>query len=151
MQVIFMRHGEAQNYNDNDAERQLTQLGQQQAAETAQHLLSQYQPDAFVVSPYVRAQQTLEALRQFAPEIPVIVQPNITPSDDPLQALHSLMDVDGECVVVVCHMPIVAKMAAQLTADEPEPFSLAEARIFETVFIAPNMGHEIGRYVPKQY
>lgn len=151
MKVILMRHGEAEYQTQQDSKRTLTKLGQQQAAETAQYIVDNYNPDVFVVSPYVRAQQTLQALTALKPDVPVKVHLDITPDDNAMPALHSLMDVEGECVVVVCHMPIVAKMAALLTADTPEPYQLAEARVFDADFIAADMGSEVERYVPKQY
>ncbi|WP_296403924.1 phosphohistidine phosphatase SixA [Psychrobacter sp.] len=149
MKVILMRHGEAERQTQQDSERTLTDLGQQQAAETAQYIVDKYNPDLFIVSPYVRAQQTLQALTTLKPDVPVKVQSNITPEDEPTRALHDLTDVEVGCVVVVCHMPIVAKMAALLTADVPESYHLAEARIFDAELIAPDMGSEIDRYVPK--
>lgn len=150
MKIILMRHGEAERQTQLDSERTLTALGRQQAAETAQYIMERYDPDVFIVSPYLRAQQTLEALTVLRPQVQVQVQTNITPEDDAMKALHTLMEVEGKCVVVVCHMPIVAKMAALLTADTPESYQLAEARIFEAEFIAADMGSEIDRYVPKQ-
>lgn len=148
MKVILMRHGEAEYQTTQDAKRQLTALGRQQAATTADYILSKYEPDAFVVSPYDRAQQTLAAFTEQRPDVPVQILDNITPDDDPMKALHALLDVAGECVVVVCHMPIVAKMAALLTATHPESYSLAEARVFEAEFIAADMGDELERFVP---
>lgn len=148
MKIILMRHGEAERQTQQDSERTLTDLGQQQAAQTAQYIVDNYNPDVFVVSPYIRAQQTLQALTTLKPDVPVKVHQDITPGDDPKQALRSLMDVEGQCVVVVCHMPIVARMAALLTAKPSESYHLAEARIFEAELIAADMGDEIARYVP---
>lgn len=150
MKVILMRHGQAEYQTANDSERQLTDFGKQQAVETAEYLLARYEPDAFVVSPYDRAQQTLEAFQALRPNVPVQIVDTITPDDDAMTGLRSLLDIKGQCVLVVCHMPIVAKMAGLLTADYPESYSLAEARVFESEFIAPDMGDEIERYVPKQ-
>lgn len=149
MKVILMRHGEAERQTHQDSERTLTELGQKQASETAQYIVDNYNPDVFVVSPYIRAQQTLQALTTLKPDVPIKVHSDITPDDDAMQGLRGLIDVKGQCVVVVCHMPIVAKMAALLTADTPESYHLAEARVFEAELIAPDMGEEVDRYVPK--
>lgn len=150
MKIILMRHGEAERQTAKDSERQLTKFGRQQAEETAHYILGQYEPDVFVVSPYDRAKQTLSAFTEKRPDVPISVNANITPDNDPMKGLRSLMDIEGECIVVVCHMSIVAKMAALLCADEPESYSLAEARVFEAEFIAPDMANELDRYVPKQ-
>ena len=150
MKLILMRHGQAEAYKESDNSRQLTEFGYQQAQQTATYIMAHYQPSIFVVSPYDRAQQTLDAFRAIAPDIEVSVHPDITPSDDAMQALSSLADVEGDCILVVCHMPIVAKLAALVSATDPESYALAEARIFDMDIVAADMGEEIDRFVPKQ-
>ena len=150
MHLILMRHGEAERQTPQDNERQLTNFGRQQAEETAEKLLAKYTPDHFVVSPYDRAQQTLETFTSRLPDVPVSVHDDITPSDDAMQAISGLADVQGECVLVVCHMPIVAKLAGLLTGQSPESYALAEARVIELEFVASDMGEEVERFVPKQ-
>lgn len=150
MKIILMRHGQAEGYRDADSTRQLTASGQEQAKETADYIMATYQPDCFVVSPYDRAQQTLTALTEQAPEVPVHVYEGITPSDDPLAAIKGLAAFDAECLVVVCHMSIIAYMAALLTGETPESFQLAEARVFEVAFVATDMGKECDRFIPVQ-
>lgn len=150
MKIILMRHGQAEGYRDADQTRQLTDFGYQQATETAEYILATYQPDCFVVSPYDRAQQTLKALTSRMPEVPVHVYEGITPSDEALAAIQGLAAFDAECLVVVCHMSIIAYMAALLTGETPESFQLAEARVFEVAFVATDMGKECDRFVPAQ-
>lgn len=150
MKIILIRHGQAEDYKHPDSERQLTELGQAQAIETATYIMGKYQPDHFVVSPYVRAQQTLKAFTDLAPEVEVSVHDNITPSDDAKEALTGLADVTAECLVVVCHMSIIAKLASLLTGEPPESFALAEARVLETEFVMADMAKECDRFVPNQ-
>ena len=150
MKIILMRHGQAEGYRDADSSRQLTGFGHQQAKETADYIMSTYQPECFVVSPYDRAQQTLTALTERAPNVPVHVFEGITPSDEALAAIKGLAEYDAECLVVVCHMSIIAYMAALLTGESPESFQLAEARVFDVAFVATDMGQECDRYVPIQ-
>lgn len=106
--------------------------------------------DRFIVSPYDRAQQTLAELQARAPTVPATVQDNITPSDDAHSALTDIAKIEAQCLVVVCHMSIVANLAALLTGDYPEAFSLAEARVFEMDFIMSGMATEVNRFVPEQ-
>lgn len=47
-------------------------------------------------------------------------------------------------------MSIIAYIAALLTGDYPESFSLAEARVFEMDFVMTGMAREIARFVPGQ-
>ena len=150
MKIILMRHGQAEDETRPDSARQLTDYGQQQAAQTADYIIEHYKPDYFVVSPYDRAQQTLAELQSRVSNVPATVQDNITPSDDAHDALAVLSNVEAECLVVVCHMSIVANLASLLTGDSPEAFALAEARIFETEFIMSGMATEKDRFVPMQ-
>ncbi len=155
MKIILMRHGQAaehsyENYAHPDSARQLTDFGQQQAAQTARYIIDNYQPDYFVVSPYIRAQQTLKKLQEIAPKIPVTIQDNITPADDAQAALSDISRIEAECLIVVCHMSIIAHIASLLTGISPESFSLAEARVFEMDFVMSGMAHEVDRFVPKQ-
>lgn len=150
MKIILMRHGQAEDETRPDSARQLTDFGQQQAAQTADYIMANYSPDFFVVSPYVRAQQTLAQLQSRAPNIPATIQDNITPADDARAALVELAVIEAECVVVVCHMSIVAHLASVLTGDSPESFSLAEARVFDMDFVMSGMANEVDRFVPVQ-
>ena len=80
--------------------------------------------------------------------VPVSVQGNITPNDDARIALAELATIEAQCMVVVCHMSIVAYLASLLTGDSPESFSLAEARVFEMEFVLAGMATEIDRFTP---
>ncbi len=148
MKIILMRHGQAEDATRPDSARQLTDLGQQQATQTADYINSHYSPDYFVVSPYIRAQQTLAQLQACMMGVPVSVQGNITPNDDARIALAELATIEAQCMVVVCHMSIVAYLASLLTGDSPESFSLAEARVFEMEFVLAGMATEIDRFTP---
>jgi phosphohistidine phosphatase len=154
VKIILMRHGEAENETRPDSARQLTDFGQRQAVETATYIFEHYKPDYFVVSSYDRAQQTLAELKLYAAkngtQISVKVQDNLTPADDALNALTELSHIDAKCLVVVCHMSIVAKLASLLTGESPESFALAEARVFEMAFIMASMATEVNRFVPTQ-
>lgn len=150
IKIILMRHGQAKDAIGPDSARQLTDYGKQQAIQTAEYITEHYSPDQFVVSPYDRAQQTLAELSLRAPTVPVQVQNNITPSDDARTALVDLGHIEADCMVVVCHMSIIAYLASLLTGDSPESFALAEARVFEMEFVMAGMATEIDRFVPKQ-
>lgn len=150
MKIILVRHGQAEDETRPDSARQLTNFGQQQAAQTAEYITTNYKPDRFIVSPYDRAQQTLAELQARVPTVPATVQDNITPSDDAHSALTDIAKIEAQCLVVVCHMSIVANLAGLLTGDYPESFSLAEARVFEMDFIMSGMATEVDRFVPEQ-
>jgi phosphohistidine phosphatase len=152
MQLILVRHGEAEPYQDNDAARQLTMRGVVQAHSTAQQVLVKFQPDLWVVSPYVRAQQTIAAFQEKLPLAPLHVLDCITPDADPKVALDALFDLQSQhsaqCIIVVCHMNVIAYVAGLLTTDDPESFGLAEARVFEQPLILLGLSVEKARFVP---
>ena len=150
MKIILMRHGEAENDTRPDSARQLTDYGHQQAAQTAAYIAEHYAVDLFVVSPYKRAQQTLAQLQSLLSAVPTTVSDNITPSDEAKVALAQLATMDAECMVVVCHMSLVAHLASLLTNDMPESFALAEARVFDMEFVMSGMADEVDRFVPTQ-
>lgn len=151
MQLILVRHGEA-GIHRQDSQRELTERGQAQAVQTAAFICQNYSPDALVVSPYIRAQQTMQALATKLPDVPVTVFENITPLDDHHQAIDDLLAhaeaKQAECVVVVCHMDIVARMCAALTGDGFVSYALAEARVLEQTVIAEGLSKQVTHFIP---
>ena len=149
MKLILVRHGEADpDRSGIDAQRNLTEKGHEQAKQTAQFIHDHFKPDLFVVSPYIRAQQTLSHLQALCPEVPTQVYKDITPDDSAAFAVNWLSQLTEETIVVVCHMNIVAYMAALLTQDSPEIFDLAEARVYEHPVIMVGLSEEKNRFVP---
>lgn len=152
MQLILVRHGEADPYQANDAIRNLTARGVAQAHSTASQVLKKYQPDLLVASPYVRAQQTVAAFQEKLPHVSFYTLDLITPDADPRIALEALSELQSQysaqCMVVVCHMNVIAYMAGLLLDDDPEGFSLAEARVFEQDMILLGLSVEKKRFVP---
>ncbi|MFW2177363.1 MULTISPECIES: SixA phosphatase family protein [unclassified Moraxella] len=157
MKIILTRHGDAGAYTLPDHERNLSDLGKAQATQTA-HWLADYakkngSPTLFISSPYNRAYQTCEIVKQGFPTVPHTVFEHITPDDDAKIAIDGLYPLvedlaEDSCVVIVCHMNIIAYMASILTGDTPESFGLAEARVFKAEVFAPNLAVEIERFSP---
>ncbi len=159
MKLIFVRHGQATAYCADDAGRNLTSFGQMQAKQSAKSLLKKYQPDVIISSPYHRAKQTAQEIYQMAslqghnPEFLTLT--SITPDDDPEQGLEDIAQLllkrpDNLCVVVVCHMPIVAHMTSILDELPYTPFALAEYRVFELAVIAQGLACQIDGFCPIQ-
>lgn len=153
MQLILMRHGEAENLpsalHRTDESRVLTAHGLQQAQSTAQQIINTYQPDLFVVSPLLRAQQTQQAFNHMWGDVPVLSYAGIKPDDDPRVALDWLSLQPAECMVVICHMNIVAYLGGLLLAESPHSFGLAEARVYEQPAIGLGFSTEIQRFLPQ--
>lgn len=156
MQLILVRHGEAERQTQDDAARSLTERGQRQADWTAEQILARYQPDHLVVSPLKRAKQTLQAFSKRLPNAPLAVLDCIKPDDDAALALAALAQLQAErqmdCLLVVCHMNVIAHMASLLldgeSDDRPDGFELAEARVFEQGLIFTDLSAELWRCVP---
>ena len=130
MKIWILRHGEAQPHARRDAERELTVKGREQVLHSAARLLDQ-PLDSILASPYVRAQQTAELVRNalgFAPEL--ISVPWLTPDSDPRQALSQLPDSGN--VLLDTHQPFVGDLISLLMHGhmrQPQPMhtaSLAE-------------------------
>ena len=130
MKIWILRHGEAQPHARRDAERELTVKGREQVLHSAARLLDQ-PLDSILASPYVRAQQTAELVRNalgLAPEL--ISVPWLTPDSDPRQALSQLPDSGN--VLLVTHQPFVGDLISLLMHGhmrQPQPMhtaSLAE-------------------------
>ncbi|NNH37376.1 phosphohistidine phosphatase SixA [Acinetobacter terrae] len=149
MQLTLVRHGEASPaVNGNDDKRPLTKRGHKQAQQTAEYLKDMIKPDVFVVSPLLRAQETLAHLQHYFHDVPVLVCNKIKPEDDAKSAVEWLSQLPYESIVVVCHMNVVAHIASLLTSESFHPYALAEARIYEQAVIAAGLSTQLKSFIP---
>lgn len=130
MKLWVLRHGEAESHAPSDAQRNLTECGREEVLHSAAHLIGQ-PISAIIASPYVRAQQTAQLVREalgFVPEIRTVSW--LTPDGNPLQVLEKL-DTDDN-VLLVSHQPLVGNLISFLQHGhqrQPQPMhtaSLAE-------------------------
>lgn len=149
MQLTLVRHGEAAPpINGNDQKRPLTERGHAQAAQTADFLKEKVKPDVFVVSPLLRAQETLAYIQKYFTDVNVLICDKIKPDDDAKSAIDWLAQLPFENIVVVCHMNVVAHIAEQLTHENFHPYALAEARIYEQSVIAQGLSTQQKAFIP---
>ncbi|MFB2537837.1 MULTISPECIES: phosphohistidine phosphatase SixA [unclassified Acinetobacter] len=150
MRLILIRHGEADpDRTGIDSQRALTERGHLQAQQTANFLKEQgIVPDLFVVSPYLRANQTLSHIQAVFPDVATETYANITPDDPAAPAFQWLAQKNEQTIVVVCHMNIIAYIASLMTEDAPEGFELAEARVYDHVAMMVGLSNEMQRFVP---
>ena len=149
MRLTLVRHGEASPALDgHDSKRPLTARGHLQASQTASYLKEQLTPDIFVVSPLLRAQETLSHIQRLFPAVEVMICDNIKPEDDAKVAVEWFSQLPFENIVVVCHMNVVAHMAEILTGEYFNGFALAEARIYEQTVIANGLSTQRNCFVP---
>lgn len=110
MKLWILRHGEAQNRARTDAERELTDNGRAEVLSSAASLMGQ--PLRWIIaSPYVRAQQTAELVRQaLGFSEAVVTVPWLTPDSDPRKVLDNLDLYASDTVLVVSHQPLVGSL-----------------------------------------
>ncbi|CNJ12397.1 phosphohistidine phosphatase SixA [Yersinia mollaretii] len=132
MQVFIMRHGDAALDAASDALRPLTLCGQDESRQIASWLNEQsVDIDQILVSPYLRAEQTLEVVRGVMP-LPAEqeVMPELTPGGDAAFIscyLQALAKEDHEAVLVISHLPLVGYLVAELCPGQCPPMFATSA------------------------
>ena len=154
MQILLMRHGEAEVRHRSDSERQLTDLGREQARQSAAWMLNHgYSLDGLFASPYVRAQQSAGEVSDML-DVPISTSASLLPETDPKDVLIWLdgLDIPEEGVIaLVCHMPVVARLAGYLcdgSGRHAPGFSLAEVVVIDVPILAAGQGHRSGGFIP---
>jgi phosphohistidine phosphatase len=133
----ILRHGEAQNRARTDAERELTDNGRAEVLSSAASLMGQ--PLRWIIaSPYVRAQQTAELVRQaLGFSEAVVTVPWLTPDSDPRKVLDNLDLYASDNVLVVSHQPLVGSLiglAVHGSLQQAEPMHTASLAELEADF-----------------
>jgi phosphohistidine phosphatase len=114
--IFIMRHGSAAYTGSSDAERPLTSYGREQAARMGK-ILADYPIETCWVSPFTRAQQTLEnVLADNAFDINVQTQSSITPSGNKAVVGEALL-AEEKNILMISHMPLVSNLTQYLTAQ----------------------------------
>ncbi|MBV4477735.1 phosphohistidine phosphatase SixA [Pseudomonas sp. B2M1-30] len=127
MKLWVLRHGEAEPYGSRaDSERALTEHGRKEVLSSAARLIGQ-PLTAIYASPYLRAQQTAQLVREalgFEPEIRTVEW--LTPETDPDRVTDQLVSVSN--VLLVSHNPLVGHLLSYLqhgAGHPPEKVSTA--------------------------
>ncbi|MBI6548697.1 phosphohistidine phosphatase SixA [Xenorhabdus lircayensis] len=126
MYVFIMRHGDAALDSISDATRELTPRGCQESQKMA-CWFSQQVPDIdyVLVSPYIRAEQTLKAVREnlALPDNEEVLA-ELTPSGDVALVasyLQVLATQGRKAVLVVSHLPLVGYLVSELCPAQTPP------------------------------
>ncbi|WP_110947206.1 phosphohistidine phosphatase SixA [Pseudomonas bohemica] len=137
MKLWILRHGEAQYRARTDAERELTSNGREEVLSSAAYLLGQ--PLRWIIaSPYVRARQTADIVRQalgFADS--VVTVPWLTPDSDARRVLENLDLYASDDVLLVSHQPLVGALiglAVHGNLQQAEPMHTASLAELEADF-----------------
>lgn len=110
MKLWVLRHGQAEPEAATDAKRPLTEVGRQEVLGMAQRL-QQAPLDVILASPYVRAQQTAELVReQLKLRHGIVTVDWATPEDDPLAVLGHIAERAEGNILLVSHQPLVGQL-----------------------------------------
>jgi phosphohistidine phosphatase len=128
MKLWVLRHGEAVPYGStpHDSERELTASGRKEVLRAAANLMGQ-PLTAIYASPYMRAQQTAQLVKEalgFEPDIRTVEW--LTPDIDPDRVTDQLKSVSN--VLLVSHNPLVGHLVSYLqhgAGHPPEKLSTA--------------------------
>ncbi|MGB1297001.1 MAG: phosphohistidine phosphatase SixA [Psychrobium sp.] len=127
MKLYIMRHGQAQITAPSDSARQLTPQGHQETEIMAKWLATKEQFfSASFVSPYCRAQQTIEIVsREFKMSEHHLVLDELTPEANPQTCGDTLLaycaQYKTENALVVSHLPLVGLLVNDLCRGDLVP------------------------------
>ncbi len=127
MKIFIMRHGEAETFASSDAERSLTTRGISQSVLVAKACAEQGESEfsKVIVSPYLRAQQTWDAIKQYLATDEQETSDDITPygqSDDVYDYICAAAQVQNlESILLVSHLPLVGYLTAEFVSDMAPP------------------------------
>lgn len=135
MQIFVMRHGQAEMVAPSDALRPLTAVGIKESKATGQWLFDNNKTfDCVFISPYLRAQQTADAVISQLGDVSNRQTLSFITPEDNAKDVHDYLDVvcdneDYKNILIVSHMPLVSYLVAELTFDKTMP-------IFQTASVA---------------
>ncbi len=128
MRIWLLRHGQAEPQARRDAERELTAHGRKEVLQSAGHLAG-HPLDGILASPYVRAQQTAELVREaLGFDGAVGTAPWLMPDDDPRDVLRFLDNRSERNLLLVSHQPLIGSLGGLLvhgSRDEALPMATA--------------------------
>ena len=132
MKLWLLRHGEAEPRARTDAERNLTETGRAEVRTSAE-ALRDAPLDAILASPYARAQQTAEIVRQVIGfEGAIETVPWATPDSDIGEAMLYLDRRSERTLLLVTHQPFVGALGGWLVNGHREtPLPMATASLAE--------------------
>lgn len=127
MRLYLMRHGEAEPFGRNDADRALTQTGRAAVA-SKQALLPDV--DRMIVSPYLRALQTADILVGEGLNVRHrLVDDRVLP-ECPLSPIIDELILPGlQHQLIVAHNPLLSSLVAELGGAEAQNIQLSPAHV----------------------
>ncbi|TQV86535.1 phosphohistidine phosphatase SixA [Aliikangiella coralliicola] len=147
----IMRHGLAESEFDTDFNRALSAVGKSQAADVAEQLIKTEVelPDNMLVSPFRRTQETAQIVHQsLAIDKPFETEDLLVHFADPHLLGDFLLAAKFEKLIVVSHMPIVARLCQYLSPD-CEIYGFQTAQVVKIEFDKNGVGKVNHSYLPR--
>ncbi len=129
--LVIMRHGEAEPLSSQDSQRQLTAKGRAEVSQMAHWLAQHYQTvDWVVCSPFIRTRQTADLmLSQQSNTTQFEILPELVPEGDCHQVqlyINARLEQNPDArFLLVSHMPLVSFLVETFTKNGCTP-------VFET-------------------
>lgn len=135
MELFVLRHGHAEAEASSDSLRPLSAVGAKEVAEIYAKCGSELeQVELILVSPYVRAQQTLKALTDLSPYLQTVPQqttPLLVPGGSSMAVIDYLYTQATDCsvgsILIVSHQPLVGTLVDSLCNLEPGCYRMGTA------------------------
>lgn len=127
MHIYIMRHGQAELIAPSDSERPLSSLGRVESKQMAAYLANNNVSfDSVLVSPYLRAQQTLEVVKSLLVDenADIKISSYLTPSGNInkiVNEIHALQVMGIESLLIVSHLPFVGYLVGELVPEAGTP------------------------------
>ncbi|MCP5536367.1 MAG: histidine phosphatase family protein [Akkermansiaceae bacterium] len=139
MDLLIIRHAQAEDYAINDASRILTAKGQAQSRRVGEFLKSNgLVPDVTLASPYARAKETAEIFCQASGADEPVIEPWLGCGMRPEKAMSELAAYSGFGRVAICgHNPDFAYLAEWLLGSQAGGFHVRKASIIHFSNIHP--------------
>lgn len=129
MEIYLVRHAVAEDRDEfamkhsDDSQRPITVKGRKKLQKVAFHLRDLIgEVDLIVSSPYVRARQTADVLKEVFEKTKVVEAPELVPQSPP-QAFHKWLRAHGRdfrSLLVVGHEPQLSIFGSYLLTGKPE-------------------------------
>lgn len=119
LHLWILRHGEAEPYRNDDAGRALVQRGHDDAVAAGRWLAAQPRPPVrLLCSPYLRAQQTAQAVLAALPGVQLETMDWLVPDAAPLTVVKHLSAIFDTPLLLVSHQPLVGDLVGVLVRGQ---------------------------------
>lgn len=121
MNLIIMRHGEAEPYASSDRDRALTDYGRQQAYAAGEWLkANEITINQCWTSPYVRTRQTAESVQSVYGELQTSPVDFLTPGSSPMAVVEQLRNDVEINLLLISHNPMVSQLVNYLSSGRTQ-------------------------------